>query len=133
VSISYKVTQGQVYRTARLEELAKELPKLQGEKRLEALAEVATALSGVATKYESAALDPSWQKMAREIIIQRDFKKIADLSREIMSHPKGSDSFQTNKEREHVERLRATLKPALDESLKTEQILSKSQSKGIER
>lgn len=133
VSTSYKVTQGQVHRTERLEKLAKELPKLQGEKRLQALAEVATSLGGVATKYESPSLSPPWQQKAREILERRDYERIPDLAKEIMSHPKGRESLQTTKERQHVESLKASLRPALDESLKVEKSLSQSLGKGIER
>ncbi|MDQ3232550.1 MAG: hypothetical protein M3Q07_12070 [Pseudobdellovibrionaceae bacterium] len=113
--------------------LARELPTLQGEKRLQALAEVATSLGGVATKYESAAPSPPWQQKARDIIEKRNLEQIPELSKEIMSHPKGRDSIQTIKEQQHVESLRASLKPALDESLKVEKSLSLSRGKGIER
>ncbi|MDQ3231255.1 MAG: AAA family ATPase, partial [Pseudobdellovibrionaceae bacterium] len=133
VSTSYKVTQGQVHRTERLEKLAKELPRLQGEKRLQALAEVATSLGGVATKYESAPLSPPWQEKAREILEKRSFEQIPDLAKQIMSHPKGRESIQTTKERQHVESLRTSLKPTLDGAIKIEKSLSLSRGKGIER
>ncbi len=130
VSTDYKVTQGQLCRTERLEYLSQELPKLKGEKRLEALAEIASSLGGVTTKYESPALTPPWQAKAREIIQSQDYKKIPELQKEIMSHPKGRVSLQTDKERQQVEALKAELKPSLDQAIKVERGLSRSQSLG---
>lgn len=131
VSTSYKLDTT-VYRTDRLEYLAKDLPRLSGEKRIQTLAEIASSIGGVGSKYESPALSPRWQKMALEILEDKDINKAQALSQEIMKHPKGMVSLQTDKERQHVEILKAQIKPALDKAIKHEKSQSQSRGMGME-
>jgi conjugative relaxase-like TrwC/TraI family protein len=133
VSTSYKVAEPQIHRTEQLEKIAQELPNLKGEKRIQALAEVATSLGGVANKYESPSLNPPWQDKAREILDKGSFEKIPELAKDILSHPKGKPSLQTEKEIGRVQELKAGLKPILDKAISLDKSLSISKGKGIER
>ena len=133
VSTSYEVTAGEVYRTERLEQLAKDLPKMRGEKRIETLAEIAASHGGVSNKYESPNLSPPWQAKAREVLEQKAYGRSPEVAREIMAHAKGSPSLATERERESLAQLKREVAPIREAALNQNRSQSRAQSMEISR
>lgn len=133
VSTNFEVTAGQIYRTERLEQLAKELPKMRGEKRIETLAEIAASHGGVSSKYESPNLSPPWQAKAREVLALKAYDRAPEVSKEILDHAKGSPSLTTERERESLEQLKREIAPIREAALNHNRSQSRAQSMEISR